>query len=894
MGKNAILEQMLAKRNGAPPQKPQPDALIKAVAKRAGAQPAVTTPTTATAPCYMTPLDRSRRRSFELRRRRASLTPEDAERLLRNRDKVLGAALSMHVIHDVPLDVVGERLAASGVRPELRDEALAAIRAKLKRSGIGERAFDDEQERAARKLLGANSPLPRYDVRRGVTPRQYRSRVAFETPAAPEPEPEPEADDPLTKYRKMIKMGVPPSAAAAAARRDGVADALAGTLDPAAAAPSAATAATADAAVLEPYRKMLRMRVPPCAVGDRMRREKRSEADVAAVLGAKAEPRKPATKLPARTPAPRKTKQLHWTKLDASVDVGATVWGAAASPTPEADDDLALLEEIFASKPPRAKTVRKANDKTATDPAEAASLKKVSLLEDSRRAANVAIGLEYFSRQYRGDDDALCRAVASLSEWLDGPKLRSLQVQLPKPEEESLVKSYVEDKKNDAARLARPERFFAAALRWPRFAARVESACFRAEFDEQAWDACRAADKVTGAVAALVGSEGLSRVLRYLLKAGNKLNSGLASGGAAGVALGSLGAFATARGKGGANLVDYVADIFAERGQAADLDFVDTLPALAEAARYVDDDHTRGALRKLRDGLAKVEAEAATARAALSAADRKRAAALRKSGEAPAPEVQSPAAPAVKGRAALDAQASVRFVVEAGRCVDEAAKAVAGLEAKIADLEAATKKCRAYFGATSGPAAAALKLVFGALDGFASEVRRSRDKLRRKLAAKERNARRGSAAAKTDPAAAAATTTGRTFTKGTSARAPAAAPAAPAARIRGARKDAAGPVLARCARPARDAPAAAAPKPVPPRPRVALSASAQSAVDRAFALTGGRRANTTDSQVLAKSKALASHKALADKQKRLAAAQEQADAPPVPPGVENVKPRRFF
>ena len=149
MGKNAALEAMLAQRAG----KPKPDALNAMLAKRAGAaQPAaVTTPTNATAPCYLTPLDRSRRRSFELRRRRETLTPEDAERLLRNRDKVLGAALSMHVIHDVPLDVVGERLAASGVRPELRDEALAAIRAKLKRSGLGERAFDDEQERAAER-----------------------------------------------------------------------------------------------------------------------------------------------------------------------------------------------------------------------------------------------------------------------------------------------------------------------------------------------------------------------------------------------------------------------------------------------------------------------------------------------------------------------------------------------------------------------------------------------------------------------------------------------------------------------------------------------------------------------------------------------------------------------
>ena len=283
--------------------------------------------------------------------------------------------------------------------------------------------------------------------------------------------------------------------------------------------------------------------------------------------------------------------------------------------------------------------------------------------------------------------------------------------------------------------------------------------------------------------------------------------------------------------------MDYVAEIFAERGQAADLDFVDALPSLAEAARYVDDDHTRGALRKLRSGLAQVQAEAKAAEASLSSADRKRAAALRKkSGEAPAPEVASPAAPATaKGRAALDAQATVRFVVEAGRCVYEAAKAVAGLEAKIAALDAATKKCRAYFGATGGPAAAALKLVFGALDGFASEVRRSRDKLRRKLAAKERNAARGG--------------------RGGQGRPGRGAPA-PAARIRGARTDAAGPVLARTARPARDAPAAAAaaPRPAPARPRVALSASAQSAVDRAFALKGGRRPRTSGPRVLAKSR----------------------------------------
>ena len=60
MGKNAALEAMLAQRAG----KPKPDALNAMLAKRAGAaQPAaVTTPTNATAPCYLTPLDRPSRR----------------------------------------------------------------------------------------------------------------------------------------------------------------------------------------------------------------------------------------------------------------------------------------------------------------------------------------------------------------------------------------------------------------------------------------------------------------------------------------------------------------------------------------------------------------------------------------------------------------------------------------------------------------------------------------------------------------------------------------------------------------------------------------------------------------------------------------------------------------
>ena len=203
MGKNAVLEQMLVRRTGAPPQKPQPDALIKAVAKRAGAQPAVTTPTTATVPCYMTPLDRSRRRSFELRRRRASLTPEDAERLLRNRDKVLGAALSMHVIHDVPLDVVGERLAASGVRPELRDEALAAIRESLEEQA--ERFIKTTRVKEARKTVRKKKQDVEDELVADIVAAKEERRPSPPPPPPPpkhEPEPEPE---PVPKAKAKAK-----------------------------------------------------------------------------------------------------------------------------------------------------------------------------------------------------------------------------------------------------------------------------------------------------------------------------------------------------------------------------------------------------------------------------------------------------------------------------------------------------------------------------------------------------------------------------------------------------------------------------------------------------------------------------------------------------------------
>ena len=65
-----------------------------------------------------------------------------------------------------------------------------------------------------------------------------------------------------------------------------------------------------------------------------------------------------------------------------------------------------------------------------------------------------------------------------MSEWLDAQRLRSLQLLLPTADERAAVEAHLAAG-GKAADLARPERFFAATLRWPRFGARLEAACFR-------------------------------------------------------------------------------------------------------------------------------------------------------------------------------------------------------------------------------------------------------------------------------------------------------------------------------------------------------------------------------------------------------------------------------
>ncbi|KAH8056767.1 hypothetical protein JL721_9885 [Aureococcus anophagefferens] len=648
--------------------------------------PAVSTPPQ---PVVTTPaLLHSAARRSALKARRASMTPVDLRKLLGDEEKVTGAALNMHIIHDVPLAELGARLTASGVEPDMKDRALAKIREKLAKN---------KHELEARAAVGA--PVPRFCIKRLETPRVARqSSVSFRTPAGKRSPAA--ADDALAPYLKMLKMGTGTLAAVQRAREDGKLDAAqiaaleaADVSGPAPSTP-AAPPGTPAADELGKYRRMLKMHVPAAAVKNNMTKDGCSPGDFAAIFGDDASPAPDAAATARKAAAtPRRLKTCHFKPLDEAVKVEDTVWAEDAAADLVGLDDLALLEEIFATK--AAAPLRRR--------------RRARPRARGRRAAGPARGTDA-----KVGDAATRRAVG--------------------------------------ATLARPERFFLATLGWPNFEALLDAAIFRAEADEAVWEAKQAAKKVQGGNEALLDSEDLPDLLRGLLKLGNHMNKETGRGGAAGVVLGSLEGVCRMKGLGGETLLEFFANALEKKGEAHKLDYVDGLPSLTDASRYVDDDHTVGAARALKKALGRLKQAIPAMRHKLGAADRERAEALAREAE-PAAEVPA-AAPRGPRRAAV-----FRFVVEADKCCERAGTAIVGLDADLSRLRASTRRCLAYFG--EGEDAGDLTHVFATLDAFSSEVRKARDKVKFKREARDRANRKREQEArdkadKADKAAAAA------------------------------------------------------------------------------------------------------------------------------------------
>lgn len=622
-----------------------------------------------------------------IKARKRTMTPDDKELLLQSPEKVIGAALSLHVIHDVSLSDLEARLAACGVEETVRKRALEAIRAKTSHAFI-----------------------------RPDTPGELN--VSLATSSA--------------------RIAAPATATVAAAKPNGLDAALSAKPDcdgqPARSPPAN-----------QQYLKMLAVGVPVAAVRARMLRDGKTEAEadaVAKVEGVAAPavvPKRQSTvKIVENTPQ-RRVKALYWQKLEESVDVSATVWASpASSPATEVqqltsssglveDNDLALLEELFATKPVSTK-------KSAS--VEETSLKKISLIEDCRRASNVAIGLRYFCRNSSGKDDAsICRAAASLSERLDGPKLRSLRALLPSAEEVAAILKF----RGDKTRLARPERFFLATLAFEGLAGAVDVGIFRAEYEDTLRKASEAACAASRACEAVRQSSKLALILRSLLKLGNKLNAGHSiMSKATGVSITSIDRLCTAKANDGSTLLDYLIQVLAKKEQIAILDFIDSLPNLVEAARCADNEATVAVRARVVRQLEQTERMVTSAQRRFQTND-KAAAAEEKMYMTAADDrsgyfTQIP--PAASAHAAEHRATLYRFVLHGGNCCRAARSMLEEFEAHLATLDRSKRELCAYFG--EAPERSGVKEVLAAIEMFVTRIRQARDKHKRQEESKLR------------------------------------------------------------------------------------------------------------------------------------------------------------
>ena len=312
-----------------------------------------------------------------------------------------------------------------------------------------------------------------------------------------------------------------------------------------------------------------------------------------------------------------KTMALHWEKMGKSAAVEKSVWKGDDSRVELDNEDVAVLEDIFAARP---SVMKKGDDddddfddvegSENKDRKSEKTPKKVSLL-DKKRTQNVTIALSKFRRRFRNDFDKLWVAVEELSSSLDSEALERLKDIEPTEDECDTVSAWVQQQDEPAEhRLAVAERFVLATSRGlPRHVANLDVGLLVATFGNRADDVVHSATTTSRAAKSLVESRGLALTLQRILAVGNAMNAGTRRGGAHGIRLASLLAIVKTKGRDRKTTVlDYVINGLVKRGHGDALSSVaKTLPDLVAAASKVSIGDVEASAKSLASAVSRAE-----------------------------------------------------------------------------------------------------------------------------------------------------------------------------------------------------------------------------------------------------------------------------------------------
>ncbi|KAJ8606325.1 hypothetical protein CTAYLR_010374 [Chrysophaeum taylorii] len=345
--------------------------------------------------------------------------------------------------------------------------------------------------------------------------------------------------------------------------------------------PDAATAAAAAAASnkdprLSKYARMLQMGIPRAAVENKMRAE---GLDPSMVLGGDARaPRCRSIALSRRqavaygAPPRVEMRAWHWQPLRGDDAKKAAVWRGA--------DDLAQLVDKDWVDVAFAKMAAPGRQPSRPDEATSSSSSRKSFV-DPRKQQNCGIVLAKLKRPPRDIATAVFRGDAR---DLDAAQVEMLSHVKPSGDDfaAALEREDLDDV-DEVKGVAAVEVFFRSAALVPAFGDRLDALALRHSLDAHARTLEAAVSDVERACFAAVESVELGIALSACLAVGNYVNGGTPRGGAEGFSLATLARVATTKGRDGSTLAHHVVRVVEKKDPEA-LDRLAKLRAFDRAA----------------------------------------------------------------------------------------------------------------------------------------------------------------------------------------------------------------------------------------------------------------------------------------------------------------------
>lgn len=265
-------------------------------------------------------------------------------------------------------------------------------------------------------------------------------------------------------------------------------------------------------------------------------------------------------------------KKIHWKPLDASKVGKDSLWA-------DKDEDIELDEDEF-----NRLFVESCENKKSPINKIKVEKKKVSVI-DAKRAQNGSISLARIKMQCERHETHQ-KIREHIENMVDEPftseQLQSLLEFLPTPEEESMLKNF----KGDAEYLGPAEKYMIAMSDFPSAMSRIDCMIYKQQFRSRIQECKDTLLKIESACDDVKSSEKLKKVLRYILRVGNKLNDGEEL---AGFSVESLLKLQTAKAfdKNTTVLEYIIRAIFKSANDQGCLQFPDELPHVSEASKLM-------------------------------------------------------------------------------------------------------------------------------------------------------------------------------------------------------------------------------------------------------------------------------------------------------------------